>query len=278
MKKSHSANDSEEFFREDGGGGDARDAWSVPRASSLLSSTHPFTPSGCRGPRGGRSRGQTDPLPRAPAPVVSVWGCTDSLEVWSHVHARCQRHLQGRGGLRFIRAPCDVRLCGSILQCCPWPPRPHSRTFCGVSLRVSQLCPSWTWLPRAHLWSGLPEPRPASSRQRPSLVNLHPRCCVPGVGLTVPKPGTTAGVMSVAGAVGSHCRVLRGGLTKSDLNIQNPSERSVWRVEDRAGRQTRWEVPVSSELVGREHVWCHRPQDHAGRLAQQELRARLPGE
>lgn len=140
---------------------------------------------------GGRSRGQTDPLPRAPAPVVSVWGCTDSLEVWSHVHTRCQRHLQGRGGLRFIRAPCDVRLCGSILQCCPWPPRPHSRTFRGVSLRVSQLCPSWTWLPRAHLRSGLPEPRPASSRQRPSLANLHPRCCVPGVGLTVPKPGTT---------------------------------------------------------------------------------------
>lgn len=40
MKKSHSANDSEEFFREDGGGGEALDARSVPRASCVLSSTH----------------------------------------------------------------------------------------------------------------------------------------------------------------------------------------------------------------------------------------------
>lgn len=137
--------------------------------------THPFTLSGCRGPLGARCCGQTVPLPRAPAPLVCVWGRTDSLEVWSHVHT-----LGGRGRPRVIRAPCDVRLCGFTLQCCPWPPHPHSRTFCGVSRRVPWLRPSW--IPRAHLWSGLLEPRPVS-RQRPSVrptrVCSHPQTCVP---------------------------------------------------------------------------------------------------
>lgn len=84
MKKSHSANDSEEFFREDNGGGECS---SPPGRSG---SVHAFTSGGpacARGPSGwGWSCGRTDRNP-----------CLEELPIWGQ-NRRQDRRLADLSG------------------------------------------------------------------------------------------------------------------------------------------------------------------------------------
>lgn len=203
--------------------------------------THPFTLSGCRGPRGGTELWTDRPPALSSRPAVSAFRSARTPWLWSHVHtlgarSTCKGEVGSGSFVHLVTSGSAVSLLSAVLG------------HLALTLEPSVGCPSGSpgSVPPGSgsrgPACGLAFPSPGlsagrGSRSDPleSAVTSRPsRCCVHGVGLTVSKPGATGGVASVTGAVESHCSVLRRGLTRSDVNIQNPSERSEWQMEDRA--------------------------------------------